>query len=215
MAEPDQNRHRMPLGWGVAAGFAVGFVVTIVGFIQAAGADPSIVWAYVLFAGLAILAVTLLIGIALFVANLRQLIGSGAREAFEVRLRMLLVVFGGVVVLAGAVAWSVGSPVGGGAGLDPELITEIDGDTVRIYESNEHGPVDSEGRPVQSLVFEGSQAEADAFMSEPQAEDRNYLVPALIIAVGAVIVIVALIRYPRTKPTPNASEHDNPKTLRP
>ena len=195
-------------------GLTVGVVVTFVGFIQAAGADPSIVWAYVLFAGLAILAVTLLIGIALFVANLRKLIRSGATEAFEVRLRMLLVVFGGVVVLAGAVAWSVGSPVGD-SGLDPELITEIDGDTVRIYEFNEHGPVDNERRPVQSLVFEGSQAEADAFMSEPQSEDRNYLVPALIIAVGAVIVIVALIRYPRTKSTPNASEHDNPKTPRP
>ena len=212
MAKSDQTRTRSSAI--LFLGLTVGVVVTFVGFIQAAGADPSIVWAYVLFAGLAILAVTLLIGIALFVANLRKLIRSGATEAFEVRLRMLLVVFGGVVVLAGAVAWSVGSPVGD-SGLDPELITEIDGDTVRIYESNEHGPVDNERRPVQSLVFEGSQAEADAFMSEPQSEDRNYLVPALIIAVGAVIVIVALIRYPRTKSTPNPSEHDNPKTPRP
>ncbi len=191
MAEWDKTRTRTAIFWGLT----VGVVLTFVGFLGAAGAEASDVAGYLMFVGLAILAVTLLVGIAIFVSNLRKLIGSGAREAIEARLRMLLVVFGGVVVLAGVVAWSVGSPVGG-AGLDPELITEIDGDTVRIYEFNEHGPFDNEGRPVQSLVFEGSQAEADAFMSEPQAEDRNYLVPALIIAVGAVIVIVALIRYP-------------------
>ena len=192
MAEWDQTRTRTAIFWGLT----VGVVLTFVGFLGAAGAEASDVAGYLLYAGLAILAVTLLVGIAQFISNLRKLIGSGAGEAIEARLRMLLVVFGGVVVLAGAVAWSVGITVGG-AGLRPELITEIDGDTVRIYEFNEHGPFDNEGRPVQSLVFEGSQAEADAFMSEPQAEDRNYLVPALIIAVGAVIVIVALIRYPR------------------
>ena len=192
MAKWDQTRTRTAIFWGLT----VGVVLTFVGFLGAAGAEASDVAGYLMFAGLAILAVTLLVGIAQFISNLRKLIGSGAREAIEARLRMLLVVFGGVVVLAGVVGWSVEN-TSGGAGPGPELITEIDGDTVRIYEFNEHGPLDNEGRPVQSLVFEGSQAEADAFMSEPQAEDRNYLVPALIMAVGAVIVIVALIRYPR------------------
>jgi len=113
--------------------------------------------------------------------------------------RILLVVSGGVLVLAGALAWSVGEDIFGGSGFDPELITETDGDTVRIYEFYEHG-LDREGQPVRSLVFEGSQEEADAFMAEPQAEDRNNQEPMLMIAVGAVTVIVALIpvRKPRS-----------------
>ncbi len=109
--------------------------------------------------------------------------------------RLLLVVFGGVVVLAGVVGWALETEYGGSG---PESVMEIDGDTVRIYEFDEQGPLDSEGHVVQVLVFEGSQAEADA-ITQTQAEDRNYLVPALIIAVGAVIVIVALIPARKTQ----------------
>ena len=43
--------------------------------------------------------------------------------------------------------------------------------------------------------------ELAAGFTAPQAEDRNYLVPALIIAVGAVIVIVALIPARKTQMT--------------
>lgn len=61
------------------------------------------------------------------------------------------------------------------------VLEEIDGNTVRIYEFDEQGPLDSEGHVVRALVLEGSQAEADE-LTETDAEDRNYLVPALIIA---------------------------------
>ncbi len=71
-------------------------------------------------------------------------------------------------------------------------VTSLTPISVRIYEFDEQGPLDSEGHVIRVLVFEGSQAEADEF-TETEAEDRNYLVPVLIIAVGAVIVIAALI----------------------
>ncbi len=103
--------------------------------------------------------------------------------------RLLLVVFGSVVVLAGVVGWALETEYGGSG---PESFMEIDGNTVRVYEFDEQGPLDSEGHVVRVLVFEGSQSEADEF-TKTEAEDRNYLVPALIIAVGAVIVIAALI----------------------
>jgi hypothetical protein len=101
--------------------------------------------------------------------------------------RLLLVAFGSVVVLAGVVGWALETEYGGSG---PESFIEIDGYTVRIYEFDEQGPLDSEGHVVWVLVFEGSQAEADEF-TETDAEDRHYLVPALIIAVGAIIVIAA------------------------
>ncbi len=61
-------------------------------------------------------------------------------------------------------------------------VTSLTPISVRIYEFDEQGPLDSEGHVIRVLVFEGSQAEADEF-TETEAEDRNYLVPALIIAV--------------------------------
>jgi hypothetical protein len=99
--------------------------------------------------------------------------------------------------LAGVVGWVLETEYGGSG---PESFMEFDGDTVRIYEIDEQGPLDSEGHSARVLVFEGSQAEADAF-AETEAEDRNYLVPILIIAFGAVIVIVALIPGRKTRTT--------------
>ena len=56
----------------VVLGLAVGIVLTIVGFGYAAGAEGSVVALYPMFAGLAILAVILLIGIARFITNLQK-----------------------------------------------------------------------------------------------------------------------------------------------
>ena len=56
----------------VVLGLAVGIVLTIVGFGYAAGAEGSVVALCPMFAGLAILAVILLIGIARFITNLRK-----------------------------------------------------------------------------------------------------------------------------------------------
>lgn len=83
-----------------------------------------------------------------------------------------------MVVLAGVVGWVLETGYGESV---PESFMEIDGNTVRIYEFDEQGPLDSEGHVVRALVLEGSQAEADE-LTETDAEDRNYLVPALIIA---------------------------------
>ena len=64
----DQTRTRA----AIVLGLAVGIVLTIVGFGYAAGAEGSVVALYPMFAGLAILAVILLIGIARFITNLRK-----------------------------------------------------------------------------------------------------------------------------------------------
>ena len=64
----DQIRTRL----AIVLGLAVGIVLTIVGFGGAAGAEGSVVALYPMFAGLAILAVILLIGIAQFIRNLQR-----------------------------------------------------------------------------------------------------------------------------------------------
>ena len=56
----------------IVLGLAVGIVLTIVGFGYAAGAEGSVVALYPMFAGLAILAVILLLGIAQFIRNLQK-----------------------------------------------------------------------------------------------------------------------------------------------
>ena len=56
----------------IVLGLAVGIVLAIVGFGYAAGAEGSVVALYPMFAGLAILAVILLIGIAKFIRNLQK-----------------------------------------------------------------------------------------------------------------------------------------------
>jgi len=63
-----QTRTRL----AIVLGLAVGIVLTIVGFGYAAGAEGSVVALYPMFAGLAILAVILLIGIARFIRNLQK-----------------------------------------------------------------------------------------------------------------------------------------------
>lgn len=108
---------------------------------------------------------------------------------------VLLVVLSVVVVLVGGVIWALEAEYGGsGSG----SVMEFDGDTVRVYEVDEQGPLDSEGHLVQVLVFEGSETEASAFM-EAQARDRNYLVPGLIIGVGMLCAMVALIPARKTE----------------
>ena len=67
MSEPDQSRKGPSLGWGLI----VGVVLTIVGFMGAAGATPNDFLATLMFVGLAILAVTLLLGIVRLIQNLR------------------------------------------------------------------------------------------------------------------------------------------------
>lgn len=67
MSEPDQSRKGPGLGWGLI----VGVVLTVVGFMGAAGATPNDFLSTLMFVGLAILAVTLFLGIVRLIQNLR------------------------------------------------------------------------------------------------------------------------------------------------
>jgi len=110
--------------------------------------------------------------------------------------RVAVAGFGVVMGFGGLALWEFETVYGGNPA--PNFYRVFDGATVRLYDEEvTDGQVifDSEGHPVQVLVFEGSAEEANAYEAQ-LGDGRNYLVflfPGLIITVGVVAVIVALI----------------------
>lgn len=105
--------------------------------------------------------------------------------------RVAVGVLGGLVVLVGLGLWSWESEYG--SGLD--FSTESDGTVHRVLEVDEQAP-DSEDR--RTVVFEGTEEEALAYIEQRRAEGTNLVIPGLIIGVGALIVIAALIPIHKT-----------------
>ena len=94
-----------------------------------------------------------------------------------------LVVLGIVLVLAGLFAWSLETNYGSGSNW---AIEQYSGGPVRLYSVDE---IAGE----ETLVLEGSEEEIAEYIREYEESGRNYLVPALMIGSGALLVIAALI----------------------
>lgn len=102
-------------------------------------------------------------------------------------IRILMVVFGVFGVLVGLVAWSLETEYGGnGVGG-----SETSNGVTRVFDVDEQS-VDAEGHAGTTIVFEGTEAEAREFMEERWNEGRNYTIPAVIIALGGMLVLGAL-----------------------
>lgn len=91
--------------------------------------------------------------------------------------------------MAGVAGWALETEYGGG-GRGGAMETLLDG-TVRIFEVDEQR-VDEEGHPVETLVFEGSKADAKAWI-ELHGGDRNYLIPGFFIAAGGLLAIASVL----------------------
>jgi hypothetical protein len=103
--------------------------------------------------------------------------------------RITLGVLGVLTVLVGTAAWSFETEYGGNG---PGEIQHLADGTERVYDVSEQ-EVDDHGHPVRTLVFEGTPAEVEAYIEQRRSEGRNYLIPSLIVAVGAVLIIGALL----------------------
>ena len=98
--------------------------------------------------------------------------------------RKTLVVIGLVLVVIGLAAWAWQSTYGGtefgGVEIGPDGVAQV---------------YDPDGQ----VVFEGTEEEADAFIEEAQGGFRVFLVPGLIIGLGAAVIILA-IAAPKKEP---------------
>ncbi|MET0564947.1 MAG: hypothetical protein ABW021_00685 [Acidimicrobiia bacterium] len=90
-----------------------------------------------------------------------------------------------VVIVIGLAAWSWQSTYGGtefgGVEIGP------DGAAAQVY------------NPEGEVVFEGTEAEAEAFIEEAQGGFGVFLVPGLIIGLGAALIILAVAAPAKAK----------------
>ncbi len=117
----------------------------------------------------------------------------------SVVMRIILAILGLIALFAGVAAWSLETEYGGDSTVGSmEFLSD---GTVRVYDVDEQ-VTDAEGHPEKTLVFEGTQEEADAWVAQHQDQGRNYLIPAVIILLGVVLVGSALFpsRLGREKP---------------
>lgn len=105
------------------------------------------------------------------------------RKGHRAARRIGPIVVGVILVLAGAVAWGWETEYGSGRGFSVEVI----GDEATVY--------DTDGDSGTRLVFEGTEAEADAYLEEQRTSGRNYTIPALIMVAGGAVVLVGV--WPR------------------
>ena len=107
------------------------------------------------------------------------------RKGHPAARRIGLIAVGALMVLAGMVAWGWETEYGSGHGFSIEVI----GDQAKVYDTDE----DAEN----VVVFEGTRAEADAYVEEQQTSGRNYTVSVLILAAGGALLLVGV--WPRKK----------------
>ncbi len=108
-------------------------------------------------------------------------------------VRVAVGVIGGLVLLVGMVAWSLESEYGSGLNFS----TESDGTIHRVFEVEEQAP-DPEDR--FTVVFEGTEGEASAYIQRRRAEGTNLVIQGLIIGVGVLMVLAALVPARKTPP---------------
>lgn len=103
--------------------------------------------------------------------------------------RIAIGVVGLLVIAVGLLAWELeteygGNAVGGAAAAEDGLIAVFDVD---------EQATEPEGDAATSIVFVGTEEEAQAYMDQRWREGRNYVVEAAIIAVGVLLVVAAVI----------------------
>lgn len=103
-------------------------------------------------------------------------------------IRVLIGVLGVFAVLVGLALWSLETEYGGNGVGGSESFNGV----TRVFDVDEQS-VDAEGHPVTTIVFEGTEAEAQAFMEQRWNEGRNYAIPAVTIAIGAILVLGAFL----------------------
>jgi len=103
--------------------------------------------------------------------------------------RIILGIIGVLAVVVGMGAWSFETEYGGDG---PGEIEHLADGTEKVYDTNDQ-EVDDEGHQLRTLVFEGTPAEVEAYLEARQNEGRNYLIPALIIGAGVVLILAALV----------------------
>jgi hypothetical protein len=89
-----------------------------------------------------------------------------------------------LVLLLGLALWSTEAEYG--SGLNYTIVVE--GETATVYE-------ETAGEVAQ---FDSNE-EAVAYTEEKRAEGANYLIPGLVIAAGAALIVVGLVSVRRTK----------------
>jgi len=107
--------------------------------------------------------------------------------------RVAVGVLGGLVVLVGLGVWSLESEYGSGLNFS----TESDGTVHRVFEVDEQAP---EPEDRFTVVFEGTEEEALAYIEQRRADGTNLVFPGLIVGAGALMVIAALIPTRKTRP---------------
>ena len=100
------------------------------------------------------------------------------------RVRIALAVSGVLVLLLGLALWSTEAEYG--SGLNYTIVVE--GETATVFE-------ETAGEVAQ---FDSNE-EAVAYTEEKRAEGANYLIPGLVIAAGAALIVVSLVSVRRTK----------------
>jgi len=102
---------------------------------------------------------------------------GGIMQRLSTANRKALGVIGLVVIVIGLAAWSWQSTYGGtefgGVEIDPD-------GAAQVY------------NPDGQVVFEGTEEEAEAFIEEAQGGFGVFLVPGLIIGLGAALIILAV-----------------------
>lgn len=103
-------------------------------------------------------------------------------------MRVVLAVGGVLVVLVGLAAWSLETEYGGNGVIGSATSNGV----TRVFDINEQS-LDDEHQSVTTIVFQGTEAEARAFMDQRWNEGRNYTIPAIIIALGGLTILVAFV----------------------
>lgn len=105
------------------------------------------------------------------------------------RYRVLIAVLGLLVAFVGLVAWSIE----GEYGSDTNFVVETHHNRPAIvYDVDEQ-------QGTRTPVFEGSKQEALAYIERRRSEGENFLLPGLIIAAGAMLVVLALVPLGRLR----------------
>jgi hypothetical protein len=107
----------------------------------------------------------------------------------SVVMRIILAILGVIALFVGVAAWSLETEYGGDSSVG--AMEYLADGTVRVYEVDEQ-TTDEEGHPLQTLVFVGTEEEAEAWMAR-QDQRRNYVFPGLIVALGVGLLGAALV----------------------
>jgi hypothetical protein len=108
-------------------------------------------------------------------------------------VRLLLACIGLVTAFVGYVAWGIEDEYGSGTNFSLEVDGEGPDAHTIVYDVIEQPP----GGRVK--VFEGTQEDAFAYMDRRRSAGESFVVPGLIIGLGAVLLLAALLPRPRLR----------------